>query len=349
MTELDGVPGATGAGRLTPAQAGRVWEASEERARRRPALAGVICVGAACATVVVMVVVAGTGEAKSGGVRVHREDGSGSISNPSGERDMKHQHNRSVGGLATIAAVGVLALAGDVCAQQAVQWRVEDGGNGHWYRYVSTTGTWAAAQAAAESAGGHLATLHSATEANFIRSLGASECYIGLFQDTRSPDYTEPAGAWRWITGEALTYTNWRLGVPGQTNEPNDYGGTEHWAHLLAGTATITWNDYPAAQLLHSCTEWSADCNADGIVDHGQILVGQLVDANANGVPDICEVDPCPGDITGGGTVDSIDISIILGAWGTAGQGEFDADVDDNGTVDALDLGVVLSGWGSCP
>ncbi len=36
-------------------------------------------------------------------------------------------------------------------------------------------------------------------------------------------------------------------------------------------------------------TEWSADCNNDGIVDYGQILNGTLADANANGVPDTCE------------------------------------------------------------
>jgi hypothetical protein len=35
--------------------------------------------------------------------------------------------------------------------------------------------------------------------------------------------------------------------------------------------------------------EWSADCNGDGIVDFGQILRGELIDLNSNGVPDICE------------------------------------------------------------
>jgi hypothetical protein len=35
--------------------------------------------------------------------------------------------------------------------------------------------------------------------------------------------------------------------------------------------------------------EWSADCNSDGIVDYGQILLGTLPDANANGIPDTCE------------------------------------------------------------
>ena len=35
--------------------------------------------------------------------------------------------------------------------------------------------------------------------------------------------------------------------------------------------------------------EWSSDCNNDGIVDYGQVLSGQLADANGNGIPDTCE------------------------------------------------------------
>jgi hypothetical protein len=95
--------------------------------------------------------------------------------------------------------------------------------------------------------------------------------------------------------------------------------------------------------------EWSADCNSDGIVDKGQILQGQLVDSDQNGVPDVCEIDPCPGDVTNGGTVDAADLSILLAAWGTNGQGEFDTDLNGDGLVDGGDLALVLGGWGACP
>jgi hypothetical protein len=40
---------------------------------------------------------------------------------------------------------------------------------------------------------------------------------------------------------------------------------------------------------------------------------------------------------------------VILAAWGTNGQGEFDADADNSGLVDGGDLALVLSGWGPCP
>jgi hypothetical protein len=56
------------------------------------------------------------------------------------------------------------------------------------------------------------------------------------------------------------------------------------------GMADAGLSDYPPYPLPVSYViEWSADCNNDGLVDYGQILSGQLADANANGIPDICE------------------------------------------------------------
>jgi predicted small metal-binding protein len=46
----------------------------------------------------------------------------------------------------------------------------------------------------------------------------------------------------------------------------------------------------------HYMLEWSADCNGDGVVDFGQILNGELTDADGDGVPDICESYSVPGE-----------------------------------------------------
>jgi len=55
-----------------------------------------------------------------------------------------------------IQALAVVAstLASQALAQQAVQWKVEDGGNGHWYalRNVGTT-SWESHRQAAVAAG----------------------------------------------------------------------------------------------------------------------------------------------------------------------------------------------------
>jgi len=112
-----------------------------------------------------------------------------------------------------------------------------------------------------------------------------------------------------------------------------------------------TWGDYPAdsGDIYYFIIEWSADCNNDGIVDYGQILTGQLADTNANGIPDTCEVDPCPGDVTNNGVVNGTDLAAILAAWGSDGSNKFNCDIDNDGVVGGSDLAFVLVGWGACP
>lgn len=62
----------------------------------------------------------------------------------------------------------------------------------------------------------------------------------------------------------------------------------------------------------------------------------------------VCE-QPCLGDITGNGVVDSGDLTMVLGFWGTDGGKFPGVDVDGDGTVGPNDLSIVLSDWGACP
>ena len=78
----------------------------------------------------------------------------------------------------------------------------------------------------------------------------------------------------------------------------------------------------------------------------GNCVVQSCADSDNNGIPDACQ---CRGDITGNGLIDGIDLAIILSAWGSTGQTEFDADIDNDGIVGGTDLAFVLSGWGPCP
>ena len=52
------------------------------------------------------------------------------------------------------AAVVTLFAASAAHAQQAVQWKVSDGGNGHWYRFVIDAGTFWDKQHQAVTRGG---------------------------------------------------------------------------------------------------------------------------------------------------------------------------------------------------
>jgi hypothetical protein len=255
--------------------------------------------------------------------------------------------------MAGVFGAGVVATG--AAAQSAVQWRAEDGGNGHWYAKVPRESrNWIDCVPVAASLGGSLATITSAPEELFAVThvLGGESAVIGGFQNRTSPSFSEPAGGWEWLTGEPWSYTNWATNG-GDHPEPNNWSiyGNEDWLTLYAGG---TWNDGPFNVWWTSAVliEWSADCNNDGIVDYGQISSGQLSDANGNNIPDCCEQEtsctPCPGDITGNNTVDGIDLAALLAAWG-GGKSQFDCDVDNDGIVGGSDLAVVLASWGTCP
>ena len=118
--------------------------------------------------------------------------------------------------------------------------------NGHWYQEVvpSQRITWPDAEAAAELVSfaggrGHLATVTSPAENQFVSAYLSAigpqgGIWLGALQDRTARDYSEPAGGWRWITGEPWGYTSWSGG------EPNNAGGGED---ALEGNSLGSWND----------------------------------------------------------------------------------------------------------
>jgi hypothetical protein len=98
--------------------------------------------------------------------------------------------------------------------------------NGHAYELIITPSpvNWDQASAATSALGGYLATVISAQEQAFIEAnfdfvnIPGNGVYIGGFQPAGS---LEPAGSWRWVTGEPFVYTHWGPG------EPNNLGGED--------------------------------------------------------------------------------------------------------------------------
>jgi len=248
-----------------------------------------------------------------------------------------------------IALAAAIAAGTAASAQDAVQWRVEDGGNGHWYADTRCSGTWAESRDFALSIGGYLATLVSRAEHIFVTThFPPIEGYwIGGYQDVTAPDYAEPAGGWRWVSGEPFSWAAWGSG------QPDNYSGAQHYLRLNFATIDDLGEAHGCGALvLRLLIEFSADCNGDGIVDYGQILDGALIDENNNGIPDCCEFGfsclPCPADLNNDGIVNGADISVLLGFWGLSGK-PVDADITGDGLVDGADLAMLLSSWGACP
>lgn len=179
----------------------------------------------------------------------------------------------------TIGHVGIatltlpLLVAGSALASITTtgpfEWKVSDGGNGHFYElvmpdkpddsangYSADSFTWEEARVAAESSvhlgsAGHLVSVTSAGENEFLRSQFASlifetpgvnagphdiaYAWIGLFAPT-------PTANLEWTTGESVSYTNWA------PSEPNFYGQdlwqyTHYWNRDFGNGPSWTWNN----------------------------------------------------------------------------------------------------------
>jgi streptogramin lyase len=144
---------------------------------------------------------------------------------------------------ACFVLLGFMLLIGLVCPVGAQSSPVYNPANGHWYQGFRVGGlTWQQARAAAAALSygglpGHLVTITSPEENQFILSQVPSatqgENWIGLYQDRSAPDYREPDGGWRWITGEPYSWNDWR-------GEPNNANGNED---VVVMRGTVGWND----------------------------------------------------------------------------------------------------------
>lgn len=85
-----------------------------------------------------------------------------------------------------------------------------------------------------ELQGGHLATLTSKEENDYVYRLMLSENYSSAFFGLSD---AETEGEWHWITGEPSNYLNWHKGEPNSENPDEDYG------MFYFKFSDGTWND----------------------------------------------------------------------------------------------------------
>jgi hypothetical protein len=118
--------------------------------------------------------------------------------------------------------------------------------NGHYYEVVSVSVGlgWNDANKAARSRiykglRGHLVTITSYEESQFIHDhfpeAWRGSFWLGGYQDRTAPDYKEPNGGWRWVTGEPWGYTDWA------DRSPDNYGGSQDYLRFYGVTGQ--WDD----------------------------------------------------------------------------------------------------------
>ena len=146
--------------------------------------------------------------------------------------------------------VSGLLLAGwtQVSPAELVRWSAAEGGNDHFYQVVlfDEPISWTDANSLARELGGHLVTITSQAEDEFVFRLIDDAKYwypglnlrgpwIGAYQPEGAP---EPDGNCRWVTGEPFEYTSWDVG------QPNNSSGLEHYAAFgNQPRRVLTWND----------------------------------------------------------------------------------------------------------
>ena len=145
----------------------------------------------------------------------------------------------------------VVLLLSTQASAVPVQWTVADGGNGHFYDLIQVRLDWTNAKAAAALAGGHLVTILSAAENQFLVTTFDAQlstfAWIGA-SDAVTEGATE--GNWEWVVGPDAGLQFWQNGPPpgGSVTpgnfanwgpvEPNNFNDEDAAALNLGATST---------------------------------------------------------------------------------------------------------------
>ena len=113
---------------------------------------------------------------------------------------------------------------------------------GHTYEYYSLLLPWENARSFCEWKGGHLVTIGSQEENDFVHGLMGTG-WIGASDK-------DEEGTFAWVTGEPFGYTNWNSG------EPNNAGGNENAGKMLEDGQ---WNDNDGERFFTFVCEYGTD------------------------------------------------------------------------------------------
>ncbi len=137
---------------------------------------------------------------------------------------------------------------------------------GHRYEFVPGEFAWGEAKAKAEEMGGHLATITSKEENEWLYATFGSKLDPNLRASSIWLGGTASAsgGPWKWVTGEPFTFTNWNQGQPDYTTVSGQSAEGPHGL-VFKNHKLLRWHDDPAFRNKSNggfIVEWDDDGSA---------------------------------------------------------------------------------------
>ncbi|MDA9693181.1 hypothetical protein N9U43_00905, partial [Cytophagia bacterium] len=151
--------------------------------------------------------------------------------------------------------------------------KLMDDYKGHSY-YVrdNTTNYWTNANTQAQAIGGYLVVLNDDAENTLVweavrAKKGTNRNYwIGHYQDTSSPDYTEPSGAWTTVTYPSVVNYTWQVS-----------SDSTNWTTINAENDTVTFGSSGSGSNLFTNGSLDGTVTVGGVPDGWAIFSAEVI------------------------------------------------------------------------